>query len=129
LRKDYGGWFIENSESIGVLELQKSNFGKYYQLNIKIFFQKVFNESYTKSKDLVKAPMGHVNSGEPLKYKKLFDLDSQIDTRKREKILHELFDKHIVPFMSKAMTAAGVKTLQDKGGLYILPAIKDELNI
>jgi len=33
----FGGWFKESSECILVLELQKSNYGDYYYLNIKIF--------------------------------------------------------------------------------------------
>ena len=38
----FGGWFKESNETIIVLELQKSNFGNYYQLNIKVFIQGFF---------------------------------------------------------------------------------------
>lgn len=44
--KAFGGWFRESSECIAVLDLQKSNFGDYYELNIKIFIQGVFGNTY-----------------------------------------------------------------------------------
>jgi len=50
----FGGWFKESHECIVVLDLQKSNYGGYYYLNLKIYIQGVFNKHYSKSKDLVK---------------------------------------------------------------------------
>ena len=56
----FGGWFKESSESIIVLDLQKSNFGDYYELNIKIFVQGIFGNKYTKSRDLVRKHTGDI---------------------------------------------------------------------
>ena len=44
--KAFGGWFKESTECIVVLCLQKSNFGDYYELNIKIFIQGMFGNKY-----------------------------------------------------------------------------------
>lgn len=52
--KAYSGWFKESKECIAVLDLQKSNYGDYYELNIKIFIQGAFGSVYRKGKDLVK---------------------------------------------------------------------------
>lgn len=52
--KSFGGWLKESLECIVILDLQKSNFGDYYELNIKIFVQGMFGNKYNKSKDLVK---------------------------------------------------------------------------
>ena len=44
--KAFGGWFKESTECIVILCLQKSNFGDYYELNIKIFIQGMFGNKY-----------------------------------------------------------------------------------
>ena len=46
----FGGWFKDSAESIVVLDLQKSNFGDYYEMNVKIYVQGMFGNSYSKSK-------------------------------------------------------------------------------
>lgn len=59
----YGAWFLESPECIVVLELQKSYFGNYYELNIKSFVQGAFGNHYVKSKDLAKGDMGRLFDG------------------------------------------------------------------
>ena len=44
----FGGWFKESDECIVALYLQKSNFGNYYELNIKTFVQGLFGNLYKK---------------------------------------------------------------------------------
>lgn len=56
----FGGWFKDSVESIVVLDLQKSNFGDYYEMNIKIYVQGIFGNSYSKNKDLVKKDTGDI---------------------------------------------------------------------
>lgn len=50
----YEGWFKESPEVILVLDLQKSNFGNNYYLNVKLFVQGTFGNTYSKSKKLIK---------------------------------------------------------------------------
>lgn len=126
-KKAYGGWFRESSECIAILELQKSNFGDYYQLNIKIFIQGVFDRSYSVSKDLIKSSLGHVNSNETNKYKSVLDFDEQMDDTKRKNLLEDLFKNHIVPFTNNTLTKLGIRELEKKGEIYLLSAVKEEL--
>ena len=117
----YSGWFKEGEEAITVLELQKSNFGTYYQLNIKVFVQGVFGENYTKTKDVVKSSVGHINSGETQKYKKFLDLDQEMNSCLRLDGLKEMFENRMVSFVVKAITKEGIKKLQEKEELFLLP--------
>ena len=73
--KAFGGWFKESTECIVVLCLQKSNFGDYYELNIKIFIQGMFGNKYTRSKDLVKKNVGDVFTRQPSDYSNVLDFD------------------------------------------------------
>ncbi len=78
-KKAFGGWDKESPECIAILELQKSNFGDYYQLLIKIFIQGAFEKTYIPSKDLIKSSMGHITTNETPEYKAVFDFDEPME--------------------------------------------------
>jgi hypothetical protein len=123
----FGGWFKESTESIVVLDLQKSNFGDYYEMNIKIYVQGIFGNSYTRNKDLVKKDTGDVFMRQPPEYKSVFDFDEPMDEERRKESLGKLFSEFIVPFTDKALSKSGIKDLAEKGEITLLPAVKEEL--
>lgn len=127
--KAYGGWLKESAECIAVLVLQKSNYGNYYQLIIKINIQGVFGTNYVKNKHLVKNEVGHIRSGEPKEYRQLFNLDSVMEASKRKEKLETLFSTHIVPFIDKTLTRRGIISMYQNEELFLLPAIKSELGL
>jgi hypothetical protein len=123
----FGGWYKNSKECIVVLELQKSNFGDYYMLLIKIFVHGIFESIYAPNKDLIKSPMGHFTTNETSKYQTVLELDNQMDDNSRKELLKELFISHIIPFTNKALSKEGIKALVDSGEVYLLPAVKKEL--
>lgn len=125
--KAFGGWFNESPECIVVLDLQKSNYGDYYELNIKIFVQGMFGNNYTKSKDLVKKHTGDIFTRQPNNYKDVLDFDTSMDDVKRKERLESLFSEFIIPFTNKALTRAGIKELAEQEKIFLLPAVKEEL--
>ena len=122
--KAFGGWFIESSECIAVLDLQKSNFGDYYEMNIKIFVQGMFGNNYIKSKDLVKKHTGDIFTRQPNNYKDVFDFDTSMDDDKRTRKLEELFSEFIKPLIDKALSRQGLKELEAQEKIFLLPAVK-----
>lgn len=128
-QKAFGGWFKDSTECIAVLELQKSNYGDYYQLIIKIYIQGMFGDMYAMNKNLVKKDIGHIFSGEPKEYKKVFDLTDPITDNMREELLKELFQTHIVPFTDNTISKDGIIEKHQKEGLFLLPNLKKELGI
>lgn len=124
----FGGWFKESEECIVVLELQKSNYGNYCDLNVKTYIHGVFGVQYKKNKDLVKKDVGDLFTRQPNEFNDVFDLDNSLDVIQRAKRLRNLFSEFIVPETSKTLTRSGIKELAAKGE-YILPAIKKELGI
>jgi len=123
----FGGWFIDCPESIVVLDLQKSNYGDYYEMNLKIYIQGIFGNSYSISKDLVKKDIGDVFTRQPLEYSSVLDFDTPMDDEKRKTGVVKLFSDFIVPFTDKALSKSGIKELADKGKITLLPAVKGEL--
>lgn len=126
-KQAFGGWYKESSECIAILELQKSNFGDYYQLNIKIFIQGTFGRNYLPTKDLIKSSLGDVNSNETSKYKDVLDFDKAMDDTRRKEETQELFRNHIVPFVNNTLTRAGILEMSENGNIFLLPAVKKEL--
>lgn len=124
----FGGWFKDSVESIVVLDLQKSNFGDYYEMNIKIFIQGMFGNRYSRSKNLVKRDMGNIFRRQPLEYKSVFDFDEPMDNEKRKVDLAKLFFDFIVPFTDQALSKSGIRELADKGEITLLPAVEEELD-
>src|SRR5256885_6384060 len=83
--KSFGGWFLESPESIVVLDLQRSDYSDCYMLNIKIYVQGIFDNSYTKNKNLVKKDIGHIFRRQPAEFKEVLCLNAQIDDIERQK--------------------------------------------
>lgn len=125
--KAFGGWFIESFECIIVLDLQKSNFGDYYELNNKIFIQGMFGNTYVKGKNLVKKQTGDIFTRQPNNYKDVFDFDKSMDDDKRKRKLEDLFSEFIKPLTDKALSRQGLKELEAQERIFLLPAVKAEL--
>lgn len=128
-KRAYEGWFKEFPEIIQVLDLQKSNYGNYYYLNIKLYIQGVFGSKYVKSKQLVKIDGGDVFLRQPDNYSNLLDLDAPLEKNERKEGLRRMFNEFIMPFSNKTTTKEEIKELHRKGDLFILPAVKKELGI
>ncbi|HTK20334.1 MAG TPA: DUF4304 domain-containing protein [Mucilaginibacter sp.] len=125
----FGGVFRESAECIIVLDLQKSNYGNYYQLMIKIYVQGMFGNKYSISKDLVKRSGGNIFRGESPQFKDIFNLDILMDDHKRKQRMEELFEEFILPFIDKALFRQGLRDLGARGEVYLLPAVKQELDM
>jgi len=124
--KAFGGWFAESNECIIALDLQKSNFRDSYYLNIKIYVQGLFGNSYKKSKDLVKRDVGNIFRRSPKEYEDVFDLEIESDDERRQERLENLFTEFINPFVDQALSKVGIKKLEEQGVVFLLPAVKEQ---
>jgi hypothetical protein len=125
----FGGWFKMSQETIIVLDLQKSNFGDYYQLNIKIYIQGLFGKKYEKCKELVKREVGNILLGEPKEYRNVLNFDEFMEEKLRQQKTEELFINYIIPLANKAASVVGIKELALDKKLFLTPAVKMELGI
>lgn len=124
--KAFGGWFKESTECIVVLNLQKSNFGDHFDLNIKVYIQGVLGNVYKRSKDLIK-DIGDYFRRQPPEFNSLFDLSQPMDDAFRNQELLRLFNEFLIPFANKASSRLGVKEMDAKGEISLLPAVKESL--
>ncbi len=124
---NHGGWFRESTECVVVLDLQKSSFGNYFELNIKIFVQGLFNEHYSRSKEMVKSLPGDVFRRSPSHFRPALDLDERMTHDERTDAIGRLFNEFITPFSVEALTRAGLVSLAARGLVYLLPAVRTQL--
>ncbi|MBK9183572.1 MAG: DUF4304 domain-containing protein [Ignavibacteria bacterium] len=125
--KAHGGWFLESPECMVVLDLQKSNYDDYYYLNVKVFVQGMFGNTYARCKDLVKKDVGDVFMRHPDEYSDIFNFSKFMDDDRRKQGLEELFREFVNPLTEKALSREGLKELGARGTIYLLPAVKAEL--
>ncbi len=127
--KEFEGWFKEADEVIHVLDLQKSNFGKLYYLNIKLYIHGIFEKKYIRSKKLVKVDVGTILIRQPDNYSYLLNLEKVLPDMDRKKGLQDMFVNYIVPFCEKTSTKRGIIELNKKGELFLMPGVKEPLGI
>lgn len=124
---NFGGWYKESDECICVLSLQKSNFGNFNYLNIKIYIQNIFGKSYRIDKNKVKIEGGDVFRRIPNIYDDLLNLENFMNDDERRNGIERLFNDFLNSFVNKALTKKGIKELEIEGKLFLLPAVKEEL--
>ena len=123
----YGAWFLESPECIVVLELQKSYFGNYYELNIKSFVQGAFGNHYVKSKDLAKKYMGNCFGRQPSEYNDIFDLEEDMEDECRKERLEYFFKNFLAPLLPKLLSLPDLSKLPEYGDIFIPSAVKNEI--
>ena len=123
----YGAWFLESPECIVVLELQKSYFGNYYELNIKSFVQGAFGNHYVKNKDLAKKYMGNCFGRQPSEYNDIFDLEEDMEDECRKERLEYFFKNFLAPLLPKLLSLSDLSKLPEYGDIFIPSAVKNEI--
>ena len=108
----YGAWFLESPECIVVLELQKSYFGNYYELNIKSFVQGAFGNHYGR---------------QPSEYNDIFDLEEDMEDEYRKERLEYFFKNFLAPLLPKLLSLSGLLELPQYGDVDIPSNVKDEI--
>lgn len=126
LKHAFGGWIKEMSECLAVLELQKSNFGEYFELNIKLFIVGLFGKTPVLGKPLVTKESGNIFRRPPSQYKDIFNLGVTMPDEDRRKRLQIFFEEFMIPFLEKASTRGGILGLEKNGEIFVLPAVKME---
>jgi hypothetical protein len=123
----FNGWFKQSEECIFTMELIRSNFGRYYMIDLKIHVQGTFGNHYNiKDKSLLRN-VGNFCSRTPKQFDAALDLEQEMEDAERTQRLESLFQDFVAPFSEKALTIHGINELIEKEELYLLPAVKEEL--
>lgn len=122
-----GGWYRELPAALFVLDLQKSNFGNYFELNIKLFLGRTAPSDPAEFKKLVKNMSGDIFRRQPEECRIAFDLDAPVEAASRRTMIDQMFSELVDRIASTANSLAGILRLRDEGILYVLPMIEARL--
>jgi len=124
----YGGWFRESPECMVVLDLQRSAFGQYFDVNIKVFVRGLFGESHARTKEMAKTLTGDVFVRPPERFRLALDLDEPMPWNERVQRVGGMFSEFINPLTSDALTRSGLVSLAARGLVHLLPAVREQLH-
>jgi len=109
----FGGWFKESNECIVALMLQRSNYGNYFDLNIKVFIQGSFGAHYSKSKELLNGGSEIIFKRQPKEYNHIFNLELPIEDGERKEELEKFFRDFVDEFSENSLTKNGINALDN----------------
>jgi hypothetical protein len=121
-----GGWYRELPAALFGLQLQKSNFGAYFELNLKLFLGRALPKEAAALKTLTKMS-GDIFRRQPTECRGAFDLDNDIGLDERRRLLEAMFRGVIQRIADGAGSPSGILALRDRGELFVLPAIETKL--
>jgi hypothetical protein len=124
----HGGWYRESAECLLVLSLQKSNFGSYFDLNIKVFVQGLFGNVPKPDKETIKNEIGDVFRRQPKEFTNAFELDDTKNHEQHKIAIAFFFNEFLNPFSAKALSRSGIIELGLNGDLHIMPAVAQQLD-
>lgn len=127
LETKFGGFVKETEEVIIVLSFQKSNYSSQVYLNIKLYIQGVFGKNYQLSRELVCSDVGDVFRRVPKDYDEIFNLNTDLSDNARIEYLKKFIDEFLSGFVQQVSTVKGIMSMAEKGELFLLPAVKSEL--
>lgn len=127
LETKFGGFVKETEEVIIVLLFQKSNYSSQVYLNIKLYIQGVFGKNYQLSREMVVNDVGDVFRRAPKDYDEIFNLNTDLSDNARIEYLKKFIDEFLNGFVQQVSTVKGIMSLAEKGELFLLPAVKSEL--
>lgn len=127
LETKFGGFVKETEEVIIVLSFQKSNYSSQVYLNIKLYIQGVFGKKYQLSREVVVNDVGDVFRRAPRDYDEIFNLNTDLSDNARIEYLKKFIDEFLSGFVQQVSTVKGIMSLAEKGELFLLPAVKSEL--
>ncbi len=127
LETKFWGFVKETEEVIIVLSFQKSNYSSQVYLNIKLYIQGVFGKNYQLSREMVVNDVGDVFRRAPKDYDQIFDLGSDLPDNERIEYLKKFIDEFLSGFIQQTSTVKGIMLLAEQGDVFLLPAVKSEL--
>lgn len=123
----HGGWYQRLPAIVLILDLQRSNFGKYFELNLKFFVDGVSSQEAQVSKQRIKRESGDVFVRPPKGYRQAFDLESALTPTERKAAVESMFSNYIAKIAAECISPVGLLRLRDAGVVFLLPGVEAKL--
>lgn len=121
------GWFQEVSAALIILELQKSNYGNYYEMNLSLYLELPAVGSLAELASFVARNPPDVFRRQPTESSAAFDLDAGIDPLERERQLRQVFTDTVDEIVRGMSSPAGILNLRDAKLIFLRPDVEARL--
>lgn len=123
----HGGWYRDTGAALLILSLQKSNFGNYLYLNIKIFLGERATGAPEQLRQRIKNLNGDVFRRQSNEQSELLNLENDLSISARREGIDAMFRGLIGHMVACCEDTAGILRLGDEGLVFLLPSVKARL--
>jgi meiotically up-regulated gene 157 (Mug157) protein len=116
--KQSGTWYRNTNDVIQAMNLQKSQYGPSYYVNVGWWLRSLGDVKFPKDHQWhigIRLESLAANRAEEIKA--LMDLESGISERERGRQLHELFESELRPALDRTRSVDGLRALRREGRL------------
>ncbi|MBA3734959.1 MAG: DUF4304 domain-containing protein [Actinobacteria bacterium] len=118
LEKKSGAWYRGGDEVIAVVDLQKSQYGPQYYLNLGFWLRELEGERYPKGSEChILLRLETLVPQERHRIVHLLDMEEDVPDEQRIEELVALLTDRVLPVIERAGTVAGLRALVDDGTL------------
>jgi hypothetical protein len=118
LEKKSGVWYRRGDGVIGVVDLQKSQYGPKYYLNVGFWLEQLGEERYPKpERSHISVRLETLVPEERERIAKLLDLDDPIGDEERVEELLSVLKGQVLPLLERGSSAAQLQALVKDGTL------------
>lgn len=119
LRRSGTTWYLESEEAVAVVNLQSSNFGEQYFINLASWLKCFGEEKNPKeNKCPIRIRLTSAFPTERGKIESVFDLEHiSLSDVEREKEAETIVSNCLIPFLEKLATLTGIRQLYKEGKL------------
>jgi hypothetical protein len=116
--KKSGGWYWRSDEVVAVVDLQKSQYGPKYYVNVAFWLRAVGDERFPKTwKSHIAGRITDLPGVERGRVECLLDLECAVRDEQRVDELSALLATAVIPFIERGASLAGLRSMIDDGTL------------
>ena len=116
--KKSGGWYWRSDEVVAVVDLQKSQYGPKYYVNVAFWLRAVGDERWPKTwKSHIAMRIEDLPGVERDRVECLLDLESDVADEQRVDELSALLTTAVAPFIERGNSLVGLRSMIDDGTL------------
>lgn len=118
-RRKGNNWFWETEDAVVVVNLQKSNFGEQYYVNLAVWLRALGDASEPKEQLCHVRLRSTALDAERQKYweDKVFNLEYPLPDEERDALSRSFMESNALPFLRAAASLDGLRNLQGEGRL------------
>lgn len=116
--KKSGGWYWRGDEVVAVVDLQKSQYGLQYFVNVAFWLRALGDERFPKSwKSHIQVRLGSLPGVDGDDVERLLDAESDLPDEQRVDAVSALLVASVTPLIERGSSLAGLRALIDDGTL------------